>query len=122
MASEHAPTAPEYIGHHLRHWQNHAEPQAIVDWSYINYDSVFWSFVMGALAVFLLWRASRKATSGVPGKFQGFVELLVEMVVTQAKSIWKAAEVTLIEGAGHMLIDEAPEAVASAIAAAVEAS
>ena len=87
MASEHAPTAPEYIGHHLRHWQNHAEPQAIVDWSYINYDSVFWSFVMGALAVFLLWRASRKATSGVPGKFQGFVELLVEMVDTQAKSI-----------------------------------
>ncbi len=41
--------------------------------------------------------------------------------VTQAKSIWKAAEVTLIEGVGHMLIDEAPEAVASAIAAAVEA-
>ena len=91
MASEHAPTAPEYIGHHLRHWQNHAEPQAIVDWSYINYDSVFWSFVMGALAVFLLWRASRKATSGVPGKFQGFVELLVEMVDTQAKSIIPSA-------------------------------
>lgn len=41
--------------------------------------------------------------------------------VTQARSIWKAAEVTFIEGAGHMLIDEAPEAVASAIAAAVEA-
>lgn len=41
--------------------------------------------------------------------------------VTQAKSIWKAAEVTLIEGAGHMLIDEVPDAVASAIAAAVEA-
>lgn len=41
--------------------------------------------------------------------------------ITQATSIWTAAEVTLIEGAGHMLIDEAPEAVASAIAAAVEA-
>ncbi|MDQ0423220.1 pyruvate dehydrogenase E2 component (dihydrolipoamide acetyltransferase) [Peteryoungia aggregata LMG 23059] len=41
--------------------------------------------------------------------------------VTQASSIWKAAEVTLIEGVGHMLIDEAPEAVASAMAAAVEA-
>ena len=40
--------------------------------------------------------------------------------VTQAKSIWKGAEVTLIEGAGHMLIDEAPEAVASAIAAALK--
>lgn len=33
----------------------------------------------------------------------------------QAKSIWSSAEVTLIEGAGHMLLEEAPEAVASAI-------
>ncbi|MFN3320460.1 MAG: alpha/beta fold hydrolase [Allorhizobium sp.] len=41
--------------------------------------------------------------------------------VTQAKSIWRAAEVTLIAGAGHMLIDEVPAVVASAIAAAVEA-
>ncbi len=41
--------------------------------------------------------------------------------VTQARSIWKALEVTLVEGVGHMLIDEAPEAVASAIAAALKA-
>lgn len=41
--------------------------------------------------------------------------------VAQAKSIWTEAEVTLIEGAGHMLIDEAPDMVASAIAAALEA-
>ncbi|NBD19379.1 F0F1 ATP synthase subunit A [Aquabacterium fontiphilum] len=87
MASEHAPTAPEYIGHHLRHLQNKHEPQAIMDWSYINYDSVFWSIAMGLVAVFFLWRAARKATPGVPGKFQGFVELLVEMVDNQAKSI-----------------------------------
>ncbi|MBX9466694.1 MAG: alpha/beta fold hydrolase [Rhizobium sp.] len=39
--------------------------------------------------------------------------------VAQAKSIWTGAEVTLIEGAGHMLIDEAPDQVASAIAAAL---
>jgi pyruvate dehydrogenase E2 component (dihydrolipoamide acetyltransferase) len=37
--------------------------------------------------------------------------------VRQAKAIWTSAEVTLIEGAGHMLLDEAPEAVASAIRA-----
>lgn len=41
--------------------------------------------------------------------------------VTQAKSICKAAEVTLIEGVGHMLIEETPAVVASAISAAVEA-
>jgi len=86
-AAEHALTAPEYIGHHLRHLQNKSEVQAIVDWSYINIDSVFWSVVMGALGVFLLWKAASKATSGVPGRFQAFVELLVELVDTQAKGI-----------------------------------
>ncbi len=37
--------------------------------------------------------------------------------VPQAGSIWPKAEVTLIEGAGHMLIEEAPDQVAAAIAA-----
>jgi F-type H+-transporting ATPase subunit a len=91
-AEAHALTAPEYIGHHLRHLQNKPEAQAIVDWSYINIDSVFWSFVMGALAVFLLWKAARKATSGVPGRFQAAVEMLVELVDTQAKGIVNNAE------------------------------
>lgn len=91
-AEAHALTAPEYIGHHLRHLQNKAEAQAIVDWSYINIDSIFWSVVMGALAVFLLWRAARKATSGVPGRFQAAVEMLVELVDTQAKGIVHNAE------------------------------
>jgi len=91
-AEAHALTAPEYIGHHLRHLQNKPEAQAIVDWSYINIDSVFWSVVMGLLGVFLLWKAARKATSGVPGRFQAAVEMLVELVDTQAKGIIPSAE------------------------------
>ncbi|MBU0914841.1 MAG: F0F1 ATP synthase subunit A [Gammaproteobacteria bacterium] len=91
-AEQHALTAPEYIGHHLRHLQNKTEAQAIVDWSYINIDSVFWSVVMGLLGVFLLWKAARKATSGVPGRFQAAVEMLVELVDTQAKGIIPSAE------------------------------
>ncbi len=90
--AEHALTAPDYIGHHLRHLQNFADPQAIVDWNYINIDSIFWSFVMGALGVFMLWRAAKKATSGVPGRFQAAVEMLVELVDTQAKGIVHNAE------------------------------
>lgn len=41
--------------------------------------------------------------------------------VAQADHVWPSAEVTLIYGVGHMLIEEAPEAVASALAAAVQA-
>jgi F-type H+-transporting ATPase subunit a len=33
-----------------------------------------------------LWAAARKATSGVPGRFQAAVEILVEMVDNQAKA------------------------------------
>src|SRR5574343_1204864 len=86
-AAHHGPTAPEYIGHHLRHLQNFTEKQAIVDWNYINLDSVFWSVALGLLGVFLLWKAARKATSGVPGRFQAAVEMLVELVHTPAKGI-----------------------------------
>ncbi|AUM01120.1 F0F1 ATP synthase subunit A [Zoogloeaceae bacteirum Par-f-2] len=88
-----APTASEYVIHHLTHFNNtgHAQ-EAVVDWSVINLDSMFWSISLGLLTVFLLWLAARKATSGVPGRFQGFVELLVEMVADQAKGIVHSAE------------------------------
>ena len=39
------------------------------------------------LGCWLLWLAARKATSGVPGRFQAAVEILVEMVDAQAKGI-----------------------------------
>ena len=40
----------------------------------------------------MLWLAARKASSGVPGRFQAAVELLVEMVDSQAKGIVHNAE------------------------------
>jgi pimeloyl-ACP methyl ester carboxylesterase len=41
--------------------------------------------------------------------------------VAQAANIWTGAEVTLIHGAGHMLIEEAPDQVAVALATALAA-
>jgi F-type H+-transporting ATPase subunit a len=84
--SDAAPTASEYIIHHLTHLQN-AKPKSLVDLSVVNWDSVFFSAFLGALGCFLLWRAARVATSGVPGRFQAAVEYLVEMVDSQAKGI-----------------------------------
>lgn len=96
MATEHAETGPgagEYIVHHLTHLNNLGEKQTnIVDWSVVNYDTLFYSVGLGLLTVFLLWLAARKATSGVPGRFQGCVEMLVEMVADQAKGIIHSAE------------------------------
>ena len=92
MAAEgHAPTASEYIVHHLQHWQvdwslKPVVRKAIVDFGVINLDSVLYALVIGALGCFVLWLAARKATVGVPGRFQAAVEMLVEMVDNQAKA------------------------------------
>ncbi len=88
-----APTASEYVTHHLTNLNQTGHAQKdIVDWSYINLDSVFWGFGLGILTVYILWRVAQRVTSGVPGRFQGFIELLVEMVNDQAKNIIHSPE------------------------------
>ncbi|MDR1227571.1 MAG: F0F1 ATP synthase subunit A [Azoarcus sp.] len=96
MATEHAAAAPnpgEYIVHHLTHLNSLGEKQKdIIDPLVVNYDTLFYSVGLGLLTVFLLWLAARRATSGVPGRFQGSIEMLVEMVSDQAKGIIHSAE------------------------------
>jgi F-type H+-transporting ATPase subunit a len=92
MAAEgQAPTAGEYIVHHLAHLQN-KKPEGPFDLSVFNYDSLFFSILLGLVTVLILRAAAAKATSGVPGRFQAAVELLVEMVENQAKGIVHSAE------------------------------
>jgi F-type H+-transporting ATPase subunit a len=79
-------SAGEYIVHHLTFLQNR-KPGNVVDFSVFNFDSLFWGILLGVITCFFLWKAARKATSGVPGRFQAAVEMMVEMVDTQAKGI-----------------------------------
>lgn len=96
MATGHeanAPTSGEYIVHHLTHLNSTGHPQqAVVDWSVWNLDTLFFSILLGVVTLFFLIRAANKATSGVPGRFQAAVEILVEMVADQAKGIVHSAE------------------------------
>ncbi|MBQ5949595.1 F0F1 ATP synthase subunit A [Massilia sp. ST3] len=85
-AAHHAPTASEYIKHHLGHLSNKHQ-DFVADFSVINMDTVFWSVTMGVIGCLLMWMAARRATSGVPGRFQAAVEMLVEMVEDQSKAI-----------------------------------
>ena len=95
MAAETAangPTAGEYIQHHLHHLQKNFSFESvtqskIVDFSVFNLDSLFWSVLLGVIGCWLLWLGARKATSGVPGRFQAAVEILSEMVENQAKGV-----------------------------------
>lgn len=95
-AAEHAgttgPTSGEYIQHHLHHLQKdfsfqNVEQHSIVDFSLFNFDSLLFSVLLGVIGCFFLWRAARKATSGVPGRFQAAVEILSELVDNQAKGV-----------------------------------
>ena len=85
-AGAEAPTSSEYIVHHLQHLQS-IKQGFIIDMSVVNWDTIFWSIAMGVLTLAVLLKAASKASSGVPGRFQAAIELLVEMVESQSKGI-----------------------------------
>ncbi len=91
QAAAHGPTASEYIVHHLTFLDSHKQT-SLVDMSVFHVDTLFYSVILGAIALFLLIRAANRATSGVPGRFQAAVEIMVEMVADQAKGIVHSAE------------------------------
>ncbi len=92
MASE-SMAAADYIKHHLQNLTSLSDVtegqglKNIADFSFINIDSLFFTIVLGAVGSYLLYRAAKRATSGVPGRFQAAVEILFEFVDDMCKSI-----------------------------------
>lgn len=72
----------EYISHHLTH--NTID----VFGGKFNVDS--WAVALGLGLIFVLWFGlfARKATAGVPGKGQAFVELILEFIDGQVKDTY----------------------------------
>jgi F-type H+-transporting ATPase subunit a len=84
-AAEHAAgpaNSTEYITHHLTHFK-------VGDgfWAF-HIDTLFMSIVLGILTLGLFWSASRKATAGVPSKWQAFVEIVIEFIDTTVKEVF----------------------------------
>ncbi len=90
-------TAGDYIGHHLVHLQNKKQT-TLIDFGVINLDTIFWSVTLGVIGLFLMWRVAKTIHSGVPGRMQAAVEMLLEMVDSQAKGIVKNAESRKVVG------------------------
>ncbi len=91
MASEN-PTSTEYIQHHLQNLTLGVHPDGTIGiahgaaearemgfWA-IHLDTMFWSIGLGALFLYFFHKAASKATSGVPGKWQNFVEMVIEFI------------------------------------------
>jgi F-type H+-transporting ATPase subunit a len=83
-AAENSGGATEYILHHQTFLSNKT-PHGIVDFSVINYDTVFFSVLLAAVFFGLFWRVARKATTGVPGLTQNIIEWIVEKVDEQVR-------------------------------------
>jgi F-type H+-transporting ATPase subunit a len=75
-------SATSYISHHLTHLD------ATLFGGSIHLDSVVMALILGAAGLWLLHSAARKATPGVPGKWQAAIELLVDFVDDQVKSVF----------------------------------
>ena len=100
MASEQGQTASEYIKHHLANltygrqpdgsWgiaQSAEEAREMGFWS-IHVDSMAWSIGLGLIFLALFRRAAARATAGIPGGLQNFVEMIVEFIDETTQSIF----------------------------------
>jgi F-type H+-transporting ATPase subunit a len=90
MTTEHAveaghaapANATEYIQHHLSHLRDGGNS--------FNLDTFWISAFLGLVFLFVFWLASRRATAGVPGKLQNFVEATMELVNEVVNSAFHA--------------------------------
>ncbi len=83
MASESASGGlTGYIQHHLTH------NVGSLGSGDVHYDTWLVSLAVGALFCLWFWSQARKATAGVPGKMQAFVEIVVEFVDQQVKDVY----------------------------------
>ena len=95
MAAEISST--DYIAHHLTNWTygylpgegwkvaHTAQEAGEMGFMAVHLDSMLWSIGLGIVFCALFWLVARKATSGVPGKLQSAVEMIVDFVDTNVR-------------------------------------
>ncbi|WP_250656049.1 F0F1 ATP synthase subunit A [Alkalimarinus coralli] len=90
-------TASSYIQHHLQNLTYGKHPEG--GWMFahtaqeakemgfwaIHVDTMGWSIALGVLFLWLFRSAAKKATTGVPGGLQNFVEIMIEFVDNSVK-------------------------------------
>ncbi len=85
-------TSGEYIAHHLQNltfgqhadgtWgiaHSAAEAAAMGFWAF-HVDTLFWAIVLGLVFYAMFRNVAKKANSGIPTRFQAFIEIIFEFV------------------------------------------
>ncbi len=84
------PDPTRYIQHHLQNLSINVKTgqfHATGFWS-LHLDTLFFSVVLGLFFLYFFRRAAKKATAGVPGRLQNFVEVMVEFADKQVKETY----------------------------------
>ncbi len=82
MAVEHGESPTDYILHHLTHLKTGAG-----FWTW-HVDTLLMSAALAAVVGFVFWLGARRATAGVPSRFVGFIEMVVDFVDGQVSEIY----------------------------------
>jgi F-type H+-transporting ATPase subunit a len=77
----------EYIKHHLTYLSFNLKTMSFGNGGFwtLNLDTIFFSLIMGIIAIGVLYAAARKVTTGVPGKLQNFAEMMLQFADGQVK-------------------------------------
>jgi F-type H+-transporting ATPase subunit a len=78
------PSADAYVVHHITNLRLPKGADTMDPWV-LHLDTMIMSWVLGLFMLFFLILAARRATAGVPGKLQNFVETLVDFVDNAVK-------------------------------------
>ena len=93
-------TSSEYIKHHLTNltygrfpdgsWglAHNADEAADMGFMAIHVDTMFWSISLGIFFLLLFRTVAKRATTGVPGGLQNFVEMTVEFVDDNVRMVF----------------------------------
>jgi len=97
MAAAWHPTEGEYIQHHLQHLQLNLHNFTNSDGGFwtLNLDTILVSIFVGVVFLSIFYLAARKVTSGVPGKLQNFVEMILEFVQNTVKGSFHGRSVLI---------------------------
>jgi F-type H+-transporting ATPase subunit a len=85
MAAEDTLTPTSYINHHLTFL---TEPVGTGSFWALNVDSLITSLILGIVGLGFLFLVVRGATTGIPGKRQAFVEVVLDFVDEQVAGIF----------------------------------
>lgn len=75
-----------YIQHHLTNW--HIKLSGLNSFFRLNLDTLMVSAALGLLFISVFRIVAKRATSGVPGKLQCFIEMIVQFIDTQVRDTY----------------------------------